>query len=366
MKVILSCAGTGGHIYPAIAIADKIMKEDPSSEILFIGTKKGMENRLVPEAGYEIRGIDASGFNRKQLHKNVKTLADMIKGGAAVRKILKDFKPDAVIGTGGYVTGTVLSNASKAGIPCFIHEQNVIPGMANKMLEKYSEKVFISFEESRKYFKKADALVYSGNPIRSAFLDADKSNAKAEIGLAEDDFMILATGGSLGAEKLNYGVMELISSLQAKGSKAKVVFVTGKMYYEEIKGKLEESGCGIDRVILKDYASNMPVLMAAADLIISRAGAIALSEITVSGKPCVLIPSPNVTNNHQYWNAKALADCGAALLIEEKDLKDSFAPFTDAVAQLIENKGALAEMAEKSTQAGKTDAVDIIYKNLKI
>lgn len=370
MKVVLSCAGTGGHIYPAIAIADKIMKEDPSSRILFIGTRKGMENRLVPAAGYEIRSIDASGFNRKKLYKNFKTAADLFKGSREVKEIFKEFEPDVVIGTGGYVTGTVIYMAHKAGIPCFIHEQNVIPGMANKSLEKFAKRVFISFEESRNHFKEKDKLILSGNPVRKAFLEGDCENRRAaareQLGYKDGDFLILATGGSLGAEQLNYAVIDLIKKIKRESLPAKVYFVTGKFYYEEIKARLEEAGCTGNWVTLVDYADNMPTLMAAADLIVSRAGAIALSEITVSGKPSVLIPSPNVTNNHQYWNAKTLADLGAAALIEEKELKNSFEPFTACVAAILGNSRLLVDMAQKSASAGRADAVDIIYENLKI
>ena len=369
MRAILSCAGTGGHIYPAIAIADQIRRMEPDSEILFIGTKTGMENRLVPAAGYAIRGIDASGFNRKNLLKNVKTAVNLARGGRETEAILKEFQPDVVIGTGGYVTGTVVRKASKMGIPCYIHEQNVVPGMANKMLEQYVKKVFISFEGSREHFKEADKLVLSGNPIRKAFLDADTSGAREQLGLAPDDFLLLITGGSLGAEVPNLASLDLIAHL-AKNPQlrqnANIFFVTGKRYYEEIKEKADRiTGTGEwFRVI--DYADNMPVLMSASDLIVSRAGAIALSEITASGKPSVLIPSPNVTNNHQYYNAKALADAGAAVLIEESSLQEGYAPFVDAVEQLMADRARLDAMAAQSKQLGRTDAVDIIYKNIKM
>lgn len=364
MKAVLSCAGTGGHIYPAIAIADKIRRMEPYSRILFIGTKKGMENRLVPGAGFEIKGIDASGFNRRNLLKNFKTAADLVRGGREAEKILKSFGPDVVIGTGGYVTGTVVRKASKLGIPCFIHEQNVVPGMANKMLEKYVQKVFISFEDSRDHFQEKDKLVFSGNPIRKEFLIEDAADARRQLSLEDGDFAILITGGSLGAEVPNMASLELIRRLCGDRKGAKVFFVTGKRYYEEIKGKVDavEGAEGFVRVI--DYADNMPVLMSAADLIVSRAGAIALSEITASGKPSVLIPSPNVTNNHQYYNAKALADTGAAVLIEESSLQDGYGSFTDAVMRLLSSPESLSRMAEKSAELGRTDAVDIIYKNI--
>ena len=366
MKVILSCAGTGGHIYPAISIADKIRRMEPDSDILFIGTKTGMENRLVPKAGYRILGIDARGFDRRHLLKNVQTAVDLARGSREAGAILKNFCPDAVIGTGGYVTGTVVRKAAKMGIPCYIHEQNVVPGMANKMLEKYVRKAFISFEGSREHFKEQDKLILSGNPIRKEFLMEDPAAARKQLGLSSQDFMILITGGSLGAEVPNLASLDLIRQLSPDGKGARIFFVTGKRYYEEILGKVKGIEGAERFVSVIDYADNMPVLMSAADLVVSRAGAIALSEITASGKPSVLIPSPNVTNNHQYWNAKTLADAGAAVMVEEISLQGDNSAFTEAVLQLLTQRERLACMAEQSASLGRTDAVDIIYKNIKI
>ena len=366
MKAILSCAGTGGHIYPAIAIADQIRRMEPDADILFIGTKHGMENRLVPNAGYAIRGIDASGFNRKNMLKNFKTALDLALGSQETTAILKEFRPDVVIGTGGYVTGTVVRKAAKMGIPCYIHEQNVVPGMANKLLEKYVQKVFISFEGSRDHFQDKDKLVLSGNPIRRDFLSVDVEGAREKLGLSHDDFMILITGGSLGAEVPNMASLELIRQLAQDPKGAKIFFVTGKRYYDEIAAEVGKIAGAEKFVKVIDYADNMPDLMSAADLIVSRAGAIALSEITASGKPSVLIPSPNVTNNHQYYNAKSLADAGAAILIEETQLQDSYQPFVDAVKKLIADREGLHRMVMASAQLGRTDAVDIIYKSIKM
>ena len=366
MRVILSCAGTGGHIYPAISIADRIRRAEPDSEILFIGTKTGMENRLVSKAGFAIRGIDASGFNRRNMLKNVKTAVDLARGAWETEAILKEFQPDAVIGTGGYVTGTVVRKAAKEGIPCFIHEQNVVPGMANKMLERYVKKVFISFAESEEHFQEKEKLVLTGNPIRREFLEADVSGARGQLGLAETDFMILITGGSLGAEVPNLASLDLIRELAHDPGNAKIFFVTGKRYYDEILAKVREIEGSDSFVRVIDYADNMPVLMSAADLIVSRAGAIALSEITASGKPSILIPSPNVTNNHQYYNARNLSDAGAAVMVEESDMQEGFTVFTQAVTGLMRDPARLARMAENAAAIGRTDAVDIIYENIKI
>ena len=365
MNIVLSCAGTGGHIYPAIAIADKIRAEEPDAKILFIGTKTGMENRLVPAAGYEIRGIDASGLNRRNLLKNFQTAANLVRGSREVGTILGEFKPDAVLGTGGYVTGTVIRKASRMGIPCFIHEANVVPGLANKLLERYVRKVFISFEDSREHFAEKDKLVYTGNPIRSEFRQPDRAKARQHLGAMEGERMILITGGSLGADVPNHAALDLIRALAGKKGGIRVFFVTGKRYFNEISAELSEIDGSSDFVTLIDYADNMPELMAASDLVVSRSGAIAMTEILASGKPSILIPSPNVTNNHQYFNAKSAADAGAALLIEEKDLQDGYAVFTQAVLQLIADGPALARMGENAAKTARTDAVDIIYSKMK-
>ena len=361
MRVIMSCAGTGGHIYPAIAIADKIKREDPSSEIIFIGTKKGMENRLVPAAGYEVKGIAASGFNRKNPLKNFRTVADILQGSREASAIMEEFRPDMVIGTGGYVTGIVIRMAHKKGIPCYIHEQNAIPGMANKMLEKYARKVFISFEDSRKYLKEPEKAVLTGNPIRNDFLRLDRESCRKELGVGDGDLAVLAFGGSLGAEILNKAVIRLSENMP---DGLKLFFVTGKRYYDDIASSMGSRADG-GRIVLIPYADNMPQLILASDLVISRAGAIAVSEITACGKPSVLIPSPNVTNNHQYHNAKAIADAGAAVLLEEKEFGADYSELADAVNALAADSARMAEMSECARRAGRTDAVDLIYGNLK-
>ena len=361
MKVIMSCAGTGGHIYPAIAIADKIKANNPDAEIIFIGTRHGMENTLVPKAGYEVKGINASGFNRKNLLKNFKTVADIISGSAQAKKIIKDFGPDMVIGTGGYVTGVVVKNAAKAGIPCFIHEQNAVLGMANKLLEKYARKVFISFEESRNALQFPEKAVMTGNPIRKEFLELDpEACRKAQVPGGET--FVLAFGGSLGAEVLNKSVIKLIDEMPEEGTK--LCFVTGKRYYDEISAQLKDKP-GMKNVTLLPYADNMPELILASDLVISRAGAIAVSEITASGRASVLIPSPNVTNNHQYHNAKAIADAGAAVLLEEKDMGSEYGELAAVVLDLVKDGDRRRTMAECAKQIGRSNAADVIYENLK-
>ena len=362
MKFVLSCGGTGGHIYPAIAIADKIKEKDPQAEILFIGTKKGMENRLVPAAGYEIKGIEARGFDRKHFLNNIKTVQTYVEGNQEVYHILKAYAPDIAIGTGGYVTGSVIAVAHRLGIKTYIHEQNAVPGVANKFLSGFVDKVFTSFEGTQNSFRRPKRVVLTGNPIRSGFTALDRAECREKLGLAEEDKMILVFGGSLGAQVLNRETLGLAENMEGKG--IKLFFVTGKRYYGEIEEAL--GGKVIPGLELIAYADNMPELMCAADLVVSRAGAIAVSEITACGKPSVLVPSPNVTNNHQYWNAKAVADAGAAVLVEEKDLPEGKNVLAGIVLEQAADPGRLAAMAENAKKTGRTDASEVIYRNLDL
>ncbi len=369
MKVIVSCGGTGGHIYPGIAIADKIKKENPDAEILFVGTKTGMENNLVPTAGYAIRGIDARGFDRKHLLKNFKTLKDVLLGSSEMNSVLTDFRPDIVIGTGGYVTGPVLLQSHKHKIPCFVHEQNAMPGMANKLISRFADKVFISFDGTQHYFAHPDRAVLSGNPVRAEFASLNREECRKALGLTDDETMILIFGGSLGAQVINNVAIQLMQRLEKEGRKdIKVIFVTGNRYYEDILKIIDGNGDGKlpDFVTLMAYAYNMPELMCASDVVVSRSGAIAVSEIAACGRPCILIPSPNVTANHQYFNAKALADKNAAILLEEKDLESQRVDLSDEIIALADDRTRLEAMAAAARAMGKMDAVDIIYKNLGI
>ena len=364
MKVILSCGGTGGHIYPAVAIADRIKKSHPDADILFIGTKSGMENRIVPAAGYKIEGIDASGIDRHNLLKNFKTLGNVIQGGHDAARIIKEFSPDIVIGTGGYVTGTVLMKAHSAGIPCYIQEQNAVPGVTNKMLEGWAKKIFLSFESSKKHFRHPEKCVVTGNPIRADFSELDRAACRTECGLSGET-MVLITGGSLGAQKLNEAALRLIDELPGKD--IKLFFVTGRRYHEEISAQLaQKTEAARSCVRLIDYADNMPVLMTAADIVVSRAGAIAVSELLACGKPSVLVPSPNVTNNHQYWNAKAVADEGAAVLIEESRLDEDISVLAGEVLELASKPEALQAMASSAARIARIDAADRIFEELDI
>lgn len=364
MKIIMTGGGTGGHVYPAIAIADKIKRKHPDAEILFVGTEKGMEKDIVPTNGYPIEFVTVSGFNRKNLLKNVKTMQDLLKGDKEARVILKKFKPDLVIGTGGYVCGPVVRAAHKMGIRTFIHEQNALPGMTNKMLEKYVEKVFVSFPDAKKYFKKDKKIVVTGNPIRRNFILAGVENYREKLGIGENDFVVLCFGGSRGAGVINKTMVEAIEEMsQTEG--LKLFFITGKPYYEVIKEEVMSRNISLEHNIkILPYAENMHEYLLASDLVISRAGALTISEITACGKASILIPSPNVTGNHQFFNAKVVADKGGAIILEEKELTSE--KLFSAIMKLKSNKTLLNTMSESSSRMGRIDAADVIYENLNI
>ena len=355
MRIIMTGGGTGGHIYPGIAIADEIVKRNPEAKILFVGTEKGLEKSIVPEQGYEIRYVTASGLNRKSLLKNFKVLGELRKGISEGKAIIREFKPDMVIGTGGYVCVPVVLAARKSGAKVFLHEQNAFPGIANKYLARYAEKVFLGFEEGSVHFRDKKKLVFSGNPVRKEFYDADKKASRAELGIEDGSFVILSFGGSRGAEKINEVMSEVAEALSGSDT-VSVIFVTGKVYYDKILAKLPEA----ENIRILPYMEHSHVYLSACDCVVSRAGAIAVSEIGVSGKPAVLIPSPNVTGNHQFFNGKALADKGSALLIEEKDFDGE-----SLVRAIIRIRDGEVEGGAKDAEFPKR-AVEIICDNIGI
>ncbi len=364
MKVILSGGGTGGHIYPAIAIADEIKKRQPDAEILFVGTKRGMEGEIVPKRGYPIRFITVSGFNRKNPIKMIKTLRDLSKGMKEAKAILKEFQPDFVIGTGGYVCGPVLKTAAKKGLPTYIHEQNAFPGMTNKLLEKSVKNIFLSFPEGAKYFQSKDKIITVGNPIRKEFLNPEDQNFREELGIAPEDFVVLSFGGSRGAGRLNEVMTAAAEKLGGEGN-FRMIFITGQYYYEKIKGELEEKGVlAQGKVTVLPYAEDIHKYYFAADLIISRSGALTVSEITACGRASIMIPSPNVTGNHQFFNAKVVSDPGGAVLIEEKDLTEE--KLVREILRLKNNKSFLKEMGRISRTIGRLDSAEKICDSLGI
>ena len=360
MRVIFAGGGTAGHINPALAVAKYIKDKEPDAEILFVGIEKGMESELVPKAGFNIKYIDVLGFKRSINVQNIVAVAKVINAFFQSNKIIKDFKPDIVIGTGGYVSGPVLASAVMAKIPTLIHEQNVFAGMTSKILGNIVDIVCISFEESMKSFKNAKKIVHTGNPLRKELFGISKKDARERLNIGNKPF-IVAFGGSLGAQRLNDAVLDFI--YKSKGDENfELLLATGGGQFEAVTNELWQKGItknNSPNVKVVKYIHNMDEVLAAADLIIARAGAITISEINALGKPSILIPSPNVTNNHQEYNARALEKEGAAIVFTEKELQENVLCRT--INELIVDEKALKKMSQSSMRMGIKNGTEKIY-----
>lgn len=363
MRVLMTGGGTAGHINPALAIAAKIKEEHPDADILFVGATGRMEVRLVPAAGYKIETVDVRGFQRrlslKNIGRNVSAAVHAVTAGSACTRILKRFKPDIAIGTGGYVSGPILRKAAKMGIPVLVHESNAYPGVTVKMLAKYAKAVMIAEESARKYLPSGAHVVVTGNPLRSEFLHLDKATARRELGLDERPF-VLSFGGSLGAERINSAMAEVMAR-SVKEGRLQHMHATGHVGWEATRNKLKKLGVteSTPGIKLREYIDDMPRCMAAADLVISRCGAMTLSELPAAGKPSILIPSPNVAENHQYHNAMALVRKGAAVCIEEKDLTAD--TLWQEIKKITESPEEMRRMSQNAQHAAILDASERIY-----
>lgn len=358
MRILFAGGGTAGHINPALSVAEYMKERTEAFEALFIGTKKGLETKLVPAAGYKIRYIDICGFDRKHLLKNVSVICKLQKSKMDCRRILKEFKPDAVVATGGYVSGPVLMAAKRLGIPSIIHEQNVYPGLTVRGAEKYVDYVAVSFDETVSYMKNKDKCVVTGNPIRPEILKADKEAARQELGIGDKPY-VLVFGGSLGAQKINNTMLGVIKRLTESGAFS-LIFGTGDRNYQSVMTAIEEAGiCLNDDIKVVPYINNMSSVMAAADVVVSRAGAITVSEICALSKASVLIPSPNVVRNHQEQNARELEKQEAAVVITEDILTEEL--LYNKIEELTRDKAYLAKMGKNAGRIAKVNALEEIY-----
>lgn len=367
MKIIFAGGGTAGHINPALAIAGYIRNKDKDAQILFVGNKGGMEETLVPKAGFDMEFIHISGFQRKltpaALKQNILTVKRTLTSSMEAKKIIQSFNPDICVGTGGYVSGPVLRTAAKMGIPTIIHEQNAYPGVTNKMLAKSAKRVMLAVKDAEEYFDKKSNCVVTGNPVRREIIEADKDAARKELGVDERP-LVLSFGGSLGAKMINEGVAGLIARSGMDGQYQHIHgYGKNGLWFPDL---IKEKGVNIDEcdnLDVREYIDNMATCMAAADLVISRAGAITLSEIQALGKPAILIPSPNVAENHQYHNAMALVNNGAAEIIEEKDLTEEL--LIEKADSLLQDKEKLAEYSANSRKMAILDTNERIYSIIK-
>ncbi len=364
MKVLLTGGGTGGHVNPALAIADTVKRHDPDAEILYIGTKNGIENRLVGKEGYEIRHVEARGFRRSLSPKNFAALWYYLTSPAKAKKIIKEFKPDIAIGTGGYVCHAPLKAASELGVPTMLHESNAMPGLAVRMLQRSVDRILLNFAESEKHIDAKEKIVVVGNPVRGEFGKYTRESARAELGISDEHrLVVLSYGGSLGAPAINDAAFELMRDFDRAHPEVLHIHATGRGRYEEFEKHFSEAGlASCENIELSDYVYDMPKRLAAADLVISRAGAMTVTEMARMQKPCIMIPSPYVTDNHQYKNAKVLQDAGGVLLLEEKELTGG--RIVREVESLLLDAGRRRRMSESIAAFAGEEASELIYKEI--
>lgn len=356
MKIAVSGGGTGGHIYPALALIREIQKKDENVEFLYIGTEKGLESKLVPRENIPFKSIHITGFKRKISFENVKTILRFLKGVKDSKKMLKEFKPDVVIGTGGYVCGPVVYAAAKMGIPTIVHEQNSVPGLTNKFLSRYVDKIAICFEEAREFFPE-QKVVLTGNPRASEVLGQDGIKGRLSAGLKLKIPTVLIFGGSRGARPINEAVIKSLTELSGKSYQ--VLYVTGDVHFEDVQKEVELVG-NPENVIIKPFIHNMPEVLSGVDLTVARAGATTLAELTSLGIPSILIPSPYVTDNHQEKNARALSENGAARLLLEKDLTGP--KLVETIDHILGNEEKLADMKKAAKKLGIPDSAQRLYR----
>ena len=355
LRIIISGGGTGGHIFPAISIANAIKAKHPDAQILFVGALGRMEMQRVPAAGYEIKGLPICGFDRKHLLKNIVVLFKIWKSQHMAKKIIKDFKPMAAVGVGGYASGPTLNQCAAMGIPCLIQEQNSYAGVTNKLLAKKASKICVAYEGMDRFFP-ADKIIMTGNPVRQNVLQTDitKEEARKAFGLEPDKKTILVVGGSLGARTVNESIINHLDMVE--NADVQIIWQTGKYYNKAIMDTLAQHK-PIKNLKVMDFISDMGAAYRAADLVISRAGASSISEFCLIGKPVILVPSPNVAEDHQTKNALALVNKDAALYVKDIEAPDTL---LDTALKTVNDEAKLASLSENIKKLGLKNSADII------
>ena len=339
-KYLISGGGTGGHIFPAVSIANELRRRDPKCEILFVGAEGRMEMERVPAAGYDIVGLKVEGFDRKNILRNVRVVWNLLLSMRKVRRVIREFRPDVAVGVGGYASGAALKVAQQMGIPVVLQEQNSFAGVTNKMLAKGAEKICVAYTGMERFFP-ADKIILTGNPVRQNLLATiDKKEAYDYFGLNPDKPTLMVMGGSLGARTVNQAMIAGLEKLKQSG--IQVIWQTGKLYYEQIKSDLSDQSDLSDIKIL-DFLARMDYAYAVADLVVSRAGASSISELSLLGKSSILVPSPNVAEDHQTHNARALSDKGAAILVRDVEAVDTL---VDIALETIASKEKLQSLSD--------------------
>ena len=355
LRVIISGGGTGGHIFPAVSIANAIKAKHPDAKILFVGALGRMEMQRVPAAGYDIKGLPICGFDRKHLLKNISVLFKIWKSQRMAKAIVKEFKPMVAVGVGGYASGPTLNVCADKGIPCLIQEQNSYAGVTNKLLAKKAAKICVAYDGMEKFFP-ADKIIMTGNPVRQNVLTTTvtKLEARKAFGLVPEKKTILLVGGSLGARTINESMCQHLDKVKA--ADVQFIWQTGKYYNEEMNKAVADFG-GVDHLKVLDFISDMGAAYEAADLVISRAGASSISEFCLIGKPVILVPSPNVAEDHQTKNAMALVNKNAAIYVKDADAPDSL---LDTALATVKDENKLKSLSENIKKLGLKDSADVI------
>ena len=367
MRAIIAAAGTAGHINPGIAIANEIKKQEKNSKIIFIGTTRGLENDLVPRAGYELRTIEAYGLSKKLSIDNLKKMYKTLKGFGEAKKIIKEFQPDVVIGTGGYICGATISEAHKLGIPTLLHESNAFPGKAIKILARKTDTILVSFKDAIPRIKNAKNVVFTGTPVKIKkinYTNEIKKNKIKELGLKEDKPIVLIFGGSQGAQKINEAIIEIIEKNLNKNYQ--VIWATGPKQYDIIKEELDNKHKNINRIEnmkIVPYIYNMEEIMNLVDLIVARSGAMTVTEISNLGKPSILVPLPNVSHDHQLYNAKALENRGAAKILLNDELTGKI--LNEQIEKIVLDEKEMLHMGEKALSMATSNVEQKIYNEIK-
>ena len=367
MRVIIAAAGTAGHINPGIAIANKIKQEEKNSEIIFLGTTRGLENDLVPKAGYELKTIDAYGLSKEISISNFKKILKTFKGIGEAKKIIKDFKPDIVIGTGGYICGAAVLAANKHNVPVVLHESNAFPGRAVKMSAKKADKILISFKDAESRIEKAKKIVYTGTPVKISKKEYSlnqKNEIIKSVGLSEVKPIVLVFGGSQGAQKINEAIIGILTEKLNKNYQ--IMWATGPKQYEIIKEELKRNNLDIENTPnakIVSYIYNMEEIMNISNVIVARSGAMTITEISNLGKPSILIPLPNVSQDHQLYNAKVLENVGAAKIILNNELTQS--NLNETINSIVADTEKMKTMGQNALKEASYNTQDKIYAEIK-
>jgi len=364
MNVIFTCGGTGGHINPAIAVANLISQRNPGCNILFIGAKGHMEEQLVPKAGYRLECLPGSGLSRgislSALKKNMKAVKCVFDAVSQCKKIIREFQPDVIVGTGGYASFPALYAGHKLGVPTCVHEANAVPGLTTKLAANLADRVLVCFEESRKHYKHPDKVEVVGMPIREEFWETDRQKARQELGVGERPLLV-STFGSQGAKAMNEMVVDLFAIEQKEGFPFHHIHAVGSFGWKWMPERVKEKGVALEQcptIDMREYIYNMPTVLAAADVVIGRAGSGTCNEIAATGTPCILIPSPNVTNNHQEKNARVLESAGCAVVVLEKDCTPE--GMYALIRELLADEDRRKEMSRKLRSEVKLDSTERI------